>query len=217
MARTVEAGKAPDPERLTRYERAAYRRGVASIAGVDEAGRGPLAGPVVSAAVVLPRGCLIYGLRDSKKLSASQREALLEEIYRRAVSIGVGIVDERTIDRINIYHATILSMEKAIRALRVQPELLLIDAVRIPGCSIPQQPIIKGDDLSLSIAAASVVAKVTRDRLMETYDRMYPQYNFKTHKGYGTRAHLEAIRRYGPCDIHRRTFRGVIPASENGA
>jgi ribonuclease HII len=217
VGETLDNVKAPDPDRMTRYESEAYHRGVASIAGIDEAGRGPLAGPVVASAVILHRNCRIEGLRDSKKLTASRRELLLEQIYRSSIGIGIGIVDQKKIDEINIYQATLLAMEEAVRSLNPQPELLLIDALRIPSCSIPQQPIIKGDDRSLSIAAASVVAKVTRDRLMEEYDRIYPVYQFKAHKGYGTKVHLQALRRHGPCEIHRRTFRGVVQRAEHGA
>ena len=197
---------------ITRYEREAYANGVTTIAGIDEAGRGPLAGPVVAAAVIFPQDCFIVGLRDSKKLSLRLREALFEQIYHLALSVGVGIINEKIIDRINIFQATLMAMEKATRSLSIQPDLLFIDALKIPACTIPQKSIIRGDDLSLSIAAASVIAKVTRDRLMVEYDRQYPRYYFKSHKGYGTKKHLEALRRYGPCGIHRRTFRGVLPA-----
>lgn len=196
--------------RMTRFERAAYAQGYDRPAGIDEAGRGPLAGPVVAAAVILPRGYLLPGLRDSKKLSASQREGLMSQITRAALAIGLGIMDQKVIDEVNVLQATLLAMQKAVEALTIKPDLLLIDALRLPSCSIPQQAIIGGDDLSLSIAAASVVAKVTRDRLMVEYDRLYPQYNFKAHKGYGTQEHLRALRAYGPCGIHRMSFRGVV-------
>jgi ribonuclease HII len=206
-----EPDSVPDrPDRMTRFERAAYAEGFLRLAGLDEAGRGPLAGPVVAAAVILPEGCSIPGLRDSKKLSASRREALMDEIQKSALGVGLGIVDEKTIDRINIYRATQSAMKQAVGLLNPQPDFLLIDAMKLPDCAIRQNSIIGGDDLSLSIAAASVVAKVTRDRMMLEYDRMYPDYNFKSHKGYGTREHLRALRTHGPCEIHRRTFRGVV-------
>jgi ribonuclease HII len=197
-------------DRMTRFERAARARGFSRVAGLDEAGRGPLAGPVVAAAVILPPGCRIPGLRDSKKLSAPRREALMEVIKSSAVAIGLGIIDETTIDRINIYRATQAAMIRAVRLLEPQPDFLLIDAVKLSDCPLPQHSIVGGDDLSLSIAAASVVAKVSRDRMMLEYDRMFPDYNFKSHKGYGTREHLQALKRLGPCEIHRRTFRGVV-------
>lgn len=180
------------------------------MAGIDEAGRGPLAGPVVASAVILPRDLFILGLRDSKKLSPRSRDILMEEISRSALAIGVGIVDHRMIDEINILQATLLAAKKAVASLQPPPDFLLLDALRLPSCPILQQSIIGGDDLSLSISAASVVAKVTRDRLMLDYDQEFPQYNFRSHKGYGTKAHLEAISVYGPCTIHRRTFRGVM-------
>jgi len=206
---SVVNGPEAAPDRMIRFENAAYSEGFLRLAGLDEAGRGPLAGPVVAAAVILPRGCRIPGLRDSKKLSALRRESLMEEINRSALAIGLGVVDEKTIDRINIYRATQAAMKQAVALLDPQPDFLLIDALKLPECSIPQNAIIGGDDKSLSIAAASVVAKVSRDRMMLEYDRMYPDYNFKSHKGYGTREHLRAIRLHGPCEIHRRTFRGV--------
>jgi ribonuclease HII len=196
--------------RMSRFERAAYARGYRQVAGVDEVGRGALAGPVVAAAVILPEGCLLSGVRDSKKLTPAQREILMPRISQVALAVGFGIVDQKDIDEINILQATLSAMEKAVESLPVKPDLLLIDALRIPSCSIPQQAIIKGDDRSLSIAAASVVAKVTRDRLMTEYHGLFPQYNFKAHKGYGTREHLEALRIHGPCTLHRRTFRPVL-------
>lgn len=195
---------------MTQFERAAYAQGFTRLAGIDEAGRGPLAGPVVASAVILPRGLLISGLRDSKKLSPRMRDILMEEINRSALAIGIGIVDHKLIDEINILQATLLAAQKAVGSLQLAPDFLLLDALRLPSCHIPQQSIIRGDDSSLSISAASVVAKVTRDRLMLDYDREFPQYNFRSHKGYGTKAHLEAISAYGPCAIHRRTFRGVM-------
>lgn len=179
---------------------------VGLICGVDEAGRGPLAGPVVAGAVILPPGCEILYLNDSKKLTAKRREALYEEIYQKAVAVGVGIVGHERIDEINILQATYEAMREAVSSLGTVPQILLNDAVTIPHMTIPQVPIIGGDGKSLSIAAASVIAKVTRDRIMCEYDREMPQYGFASHKGYGSAAHVEAIRRYGPSRIHRMSF-----------
>lgn len=176
------------------------------ICGIDEVGRGPFAGPVVAAAVILPKDCDILYLNDSKKVSAKKREALYDEIYEKAVAVGIGMVSEKVIDEINILNATYKAMRMAVSKLSVVPELLLNDAVTIPGIDIEQVPIIKGDAKSASIAAASIVAKVTRDRLMEEYDQVYPQYQFAKNKGYGTKAHIEAIKESGICDLHRRTF-----------
>ena len=176
------------------------------ICGVDEAGRGPFAGPVVAGAVILDPGKEILYLNDSKKLSEKKREELYEEIMEKAISVGVGMVDNKVIDEINILQATYLAMQKAIAALDPQPDFILADAVTIPGITIPQTGIIKGDAKSVSIAAGSIIAKVTRDRLCLEYDRLYPEYGFASHKGYGTAAHREAIRKYGPLDIHRRSF-----------
>jgi len=191
------------------FEKKATREGYNKIAGIDEAGRGPLAGPVVSAAVILPQAPPINGVIDSKKLSAKNRSRLYDEIYSRAVSVGIGIVDPAEIDRINILRASLLAMSMAVANLRPQPECLLIDGPFQISTHLPQKPIAKGDALSVSIAAASIVAKVTRDRLMERYDEYYPQFGFSQHKGYPTRAHKAAIRKFGFCPIHRRTFRGV--------
>jgi len=174
------------------------------ICGIDEVGRGPFAGPVVAAAVILPKDCDILYLNDSKKVSAKKREALYDEIYEKAVAVGIGMVSEKVIDEINILNATYEAMMMAVSKLSVVPDLLLNDAVTIPGIDIEQ--IIKGDAKSASIAAASIVAKVTRDRMMEEYDQIYPQYQFAKNKGYGTKAHIEAIKESGICDLHRRTF-----------
>lgn len=202
----------PDsPVDRTLFERAALQRGCLRVAGVDEAGRGPLAGPVVAAAVILPPGSFIPGLRDSKKLTSRQREAFFGRIYELALGVGIGVVGEKEIDRINILRATMEAMKTALEKLPVAPDHVLIDALTLPDLPFPQQAIIRGDDYSLSIAGASVVAKVTRDRMMMEYDRRYPQYRFGAHKGYGTREHLEALRRFGPCPIHRRSFRPVQP------
>ncbi len=188
------------------YERQAYQHGYKLIAGMDEAGRGPLAGPVVAACVILPEDCLIEGVNDSKKLSAEKRERLYDIIIEKAVSVGVGIIDEKTIDEINILNATKLAMKKAAEQVKPVPDLLLVDAVKLDNIDIPQMPIIKGDSLSLSIAAASIIAKVTRDRLIDEADSIYPTYGFKDHKGYGTPQHIEAIKKYGICPIHRISF-----------
>ncbi len=180
------------------------------IGGIDEAGRGPLAGPVVAACCVLPRDAEILYLNDSKKLSEKRREALLPEIEEKALAFGYGIVSETRIDEINILNATYEAMRMAIAQVEEKlgraPELLLNDAVTIPGVSIPQLPIIKGDAKSVSIAAASIIAKVTRDHLMLDYDEKYPAYGFAKNKGYGTKQHIEALKQYGPCEIHRRSF-----------
>ena len=176
------------------------------ICGIDEAGRGPLAGPVVAGAVILPADCEILYLNDSKKLSEKKRELLYDEIYEKAVAIGIGMSSEEVIDEINILQATYKAMQQAISKLSIKPDLLLNDAVTIPDVEIEQVPIIKGDAKSASIAAASIVAKVTRDRMMKEYDIIYPGYDFAKNKGYGTKAHIEGIKKQGICDIHRRTF-----------
>jgi len=176
------------------------------VCGIDEVGRGPLAGPVVACAVILPADCDILYLDDSKKLSEKKREELYDVIMEKAVAVGIGMRDHRRIDEINILQATYEAMREAIANLRVTPQILLNDAVTIPEVIIPQVPIIKGDQKSVSIAAASIVAKVTRDRLMCEYDAVVPEYGFKDNKGYGSAAHIEALKKYGPCPIHRRTF-----------
>ena len=173
------------------------------ICGIDEAGRGPLAGPVAAAAVILPKDCEILYLNDSKKLSPKRREALYDEILEKAVAAGIGLVEASRIDEINILQATYEAMRLAVGKLGIVPEVLLNDAVTIPELDLEQVPIIKGDARSVSIAAASILAKVTRDRLMTEYDNMYPQYGFAVHKGYGTAAHIEALKTYGPCPVHR--------------
>ncbi len=191
------------------FESKAIEKGFSYIAGIDEAGRGPLAGPVVSAAVLLPTSFHDPDITDSKKLSPKKRSYLYEKLYDHAVSIGIGIIDNIEIERINILNAALLSMAISVKNLSPQPDYLLIDGkFRIPT-DLPQEPIIRGDALSISIAAASIVAKVSRDRLMERYDQDYPQFGFSRHKGYPTKAHKEAIRTFGCCPIHRRTFRGV--------
>lgn len=194
------------------FEQEARRCGYRRIAGVDEAGRGPLAGPVVAAAVILPVRCRLTGVDDSKQLSASEREHLYTTILERAVGVGIGSATPQEIDRLNILEATRLAMGRAVAALHPDPDFVLIDAVTLPHLILPVRPIIKGDALSLSIAAASIVAKVTRDRLMAEYHQVYPLYNFLSHKGYGTEEHLECLARYGPCPIHRQTFAPVVDA-----
>lgn len=176
------------------------------ICGIDEVGRGPFAGPVVACAVILPKDCDILYLNDSKKLSEKKREELYVEIKEKAISYGIGIVDEKVIDEINILQATYEAMRQAINNLTVKPDILLNDAVTIPGVNIKQIPIIKGDAKSASIAAASIVAKVTRDHMMEDFDKVYPGYEFAKNKGYGTKAHRDALKAIGPCEIHRRSF-----------
>lgn len=176
------------------------------VCGIDEVGRGPLAGPVVAGAVILPRDCQLLYLNDSKQLSAKKREELFDRIMEQAVSVGLGFVGPERIDGINILQATYEAMRQAVSRLDPQPDVLLNDAVTIPGLSFKQVPIIKGDAKSVSIAAASIVAKVTRDRLMEQYDEVFPEYGFADNKGYGSAAHIEALRKYGLTPIHRRTF-----------
>jgi ribonuclease HII len=191
------------------FELEARRCGYRRIAGLDEAGRGPLAGPVVASAVVLPSRCRLVGCDDSKLLSEPEREELYLVITQRAVGIGVGSATEQEIDRLNILEATRLAMHRALASLSPQPDCLLIDAISLPGCGIPIRSIIKGDSLCLSVAAASIIAKVTRDRMMAEYHRQYPHYNFLSHKGYGTEEHLQQLAVHGPCVIHRRTYAPV--------
>ena len=176
------------------------------ICGIDEAGRGPLAGPVVAGAVILPRDCQILYLNDSKKLTARRRELLYEEIMEKALAVGTGVVSHARIDEINILQATYEAMRQAIEKLGMAPDILLNDAVTIPEVTLKQVPIIKGDAKSVSIAAASVIAKVTRDRMMVEMDQKYPRYGFASNKGYGSAAHIASIREMGPCEIHRKTF-----------
>lgn len=191
-------------EKMKEYEQGYEVQTV--ICGIDEAGRGPFAGPVVAGAVILPRDCEILYLDDSKKLSEKRREALFEEIKEKAVAWKVGVVGPDRIDEINILQATYEAMAMAVKGLSPQPEVLLNDAVTIPGILIPQVPIIKGDAKSVSIAAASILAKVTRDHMMVEYDQIFPEYGFAKHKGYGTAAHIAALKEHGLCPIHRRTF-----------
>jgi ribonuclease HII len=191
------------------FELEARRRGYRWIAGLDEAGRGPLAGPVVAAAVILPTRCRLVGVDDSKQVSEPERARLYEVIVQRARGVAVGVATEQEIDHLNILEATRLAMCRALASLTLQADYLLIDAVTLPDLAIPSRSIIKGDTLSMSIAAASIVAKVTRDRMMVAYHRAYPEYNFLSHKGYGTEEHLLRLTQHGPCAIHRRTFAPV--------
>ena len=183
-----------------RYQHLGY------VCGIDEVGRGPLAGPVMACAVILPKDCQILYLNDSKKLTAQKREELYQVILEQAVAIGIGEASPERIDQINILNATYEAMRQAISRLSVQPQILLNDAVTIPEVTIPQVPIIKGDGKSISIAAASIVAKVTRDRRMEEYDQEFPGYDFASNKGYGSQAHIQALKTLGPCAIHRASF-----------
>jgi len=192
-----------------KFERRARNKGFALIAGVDEAGRGPLAGPVVSAAVVLPDTFGIDGVDDSKKLTPKKRSELFPRIQDAALAVGVGIVDAETIDRINILQASLRSMAMAVEDLGLSPDFLLIDGTFEIPLSLPQKALPKGDSLSVSIAAASIVAKVTRDHMMVEFDKIYPQYGFAKHKGYPTRAHKQAVRNFGCSPIHRKRFKGV--------
>lgn len=193
-------------EEMQRYERELQQQGVTLVAGVDEVGRGPLAGPVVAAAVILPVEFSVLGIDDSKKLSEKKREELYDKILEHCICYALGIVDHQDIDRINILQATKLAMQLAIEGLGVQPEHVLIDALVLPAVPLPQTGIIRGDSASVSIAAASIIAKVTRDRMMQEFHQQYPGYCFDRNKGYGTREHYEGIRRQGLCGIHRRTF-----------
>ena len=186
------------------YERQYRERG--TLCGIDEVGRGPLAGPVVAGAVILPEDCEILYLNDSKKLSEKKRELLYDEIMEKAIAVGIGAVSPERIDEINILQATYEAMRIAISRLSVRPDLLLNDAVTIPQVDIPQVPIIKGDAKSVSIAAASIIAKVTRDRMMVQYEDLYPGYEFASNKGYGSARHIAALKEIGPCPIHRRSF-----------
>lgn len=198
------------PVSFVPFEEEARRAGYRTIVGIDEAGRGPLAGPVVAAAVVLPCACQIQGVQDSKRLTARQREMVYERIQANAVTYGIGMVSHEDIDRHNILWATKQAMCRAVQQLPRTPDILLIDGPLSLPVHLPQRPIIRGDARCASIAAASILAKVTRDRLMCDYAQQFPAYGFEQHKGYPTPEHYTRLRRYGPCAIHRRTFRGVV-------
>lgn len=195
-------------QEITSFERELYDKNITLIAGIDEVGRGPLAGPVVSAAVIMPKGCKILYVDDSKKLSESKRNEIFEKIKEKAIAIGVGMVEPDEIDKINILNSTKKSMIQAVKSLEVKPEYLLIDAITLDRniIDIKQNNIIKGDERSHSIACASIIAKVTRDKIMVEYDEKYKGYNFKKNKGYGTREHLDGIEKLGICEIHRKSF-----------
>ncbi len=197
---------------LLRHERALWTQGLMRIAGVDEVGVGPLAGPLVAAAVILPYECEVRGIDDSKKLTAARRETLRAEIEACAIAVGVGIVEVRDVERLNTYWASIEAMRRALAALPVAPQQVLVDARHIPGLATPQQALIKGDARSYSIAAASIVAKVIRDEMMTVLDGSYPAYGFARHMGYATAEHLAALDRHGPCPAHRRSFLPVAQA-----
>lgn len=197
------------------FEEEIHERGYSCIAGVDEVGRGPLAGPVIAAACVLPQKCPFIGLNDSKKLTPKEREELFLELEEHpGVHYGLGVVPSQLIDKINILQATLLAMKQAVEALAIVPDYLLIDGIHAPKIRIPATTLVKGDGRSLSIAAASVIAKVTRDRLMLEYHALYPQYGFDAHKGYGTQQHLRALEEVGPCPIHRMSFAPLKPSDQ---
>jgi ribonuclease HII len=195
---------------LEQIEKSLFEKGYNYLAGVDEAGRGPLAGPVVAAAVILPRGVIIDGLDDSKKLSPKRRDLLFDEIAASGALCAVGIIDNMTIDKINILRASLLAMRKAVTTLKAKPEFVLVDgSYTIPNLDLPQLAVIGGDALCASISAASIIAKVTRDRIMDKYQEIYPEFSFSVHRGYPTPQHLNELRTNGPTEIHRRTFRPV--------
>ena len=197
---------AEEKERLLAMERGLREKGFVHIAGIDEAGRGPLAGPVVAAAVVFPTQMYVSGVKDSKRISARRRERLYDVILKEALSVGIGVVDEKEIDRINILKATHKAMSKAIEKLSIRPHCVLVDGMELPECSCHQKAVIDGDARCFSIAAASIIAKVTRDRIMIDYDRQFPQYGFAQHKGYATAGHRAALEKFGPSNIHRTSF-----------
>jgi ribonuclease HII len=195
---------------LLKFERSLWEQGIGLVAGVDEVGRGPLAGPVVAAAVVFSPKFLIPGVFDSKKIPKEKRELFFKEILNQALGVGIGISDERDIDKYNILNASLMAMHQAVKNLKLLPEFVLVDGnQKIPQLPFPQLPIIKGDSLSFSIASASIVAKVTRDRIMDEFHKKFPHFCFDQHKGYSTQVHLDALKTHGPCEIHRKTFKRV--------
>ena len=194
---------------LYQYEKELWKNGINLIAGMDEVGRGPLIGPVVTACVILPKDFVLEGLTDSKKLSEKKREEFYDYIMEHAISVGIGMMDEKVIDEVNIYEATKLAMYQAVEKSKVKPEHVLIDAMKLDKLEMPSTSIIKGDAKSISIEAASVIAKVTRDRVMIELDKKYPMYGFKSHKGYPTKKHIEAIKEYGLIDGYRKTFKPI--------
>ncbi len=195
-------------EQMLRYEKELYQGGYQAIAGIDEVGRGPLAGPVVAAAVILPPGCKIKGLNDSKKIPKKKHDEIYQAVMEKALAVGIGLMDSEIINQVNIYEATKLAMKEALSKLTLKPDYLLIDAMKL-DVEMPQESIIKGDANSLSIAAASIVAKVTRDKLMADYDKEFPGYDFAQNAGYGTKSHLQGLKRNGVTPIHRKTFEPV--------
>lgn len=201
---------------MLEYENKLYNEGYKNIAGVDEVGRGPLVGPVVTAAVILPQGYFNENIKDSKKLTEKKRNELFNIIMKDAISVSIGIKDNKVIDKVNIYEATKLAMYEAINNLSVKPDYILIDAMKLENLKVPYEPIIKGDAKSQTIAAASIIAKVTRDNMMYDLDKKYPEYGFSKHKGYPTKAHLEAIKKYGVLDNYRFTFGPVRDLILNG-
>lgn len=194
-------------QEIKKYEQDLYNKNIEYVCGIDEAGRGPLAGPVVVAAVIMPKDSMIEGVNDSKKVSEKKREKLYELITQEAICYAVGIIDQKEIDKINILNATKKGLIQAVKDLKIKPQAILVDALtNIDTCGVPYLSIIKGDAKSYSIAAASIIAKVTRDRIMRQWDEIYPQYGFEKHKGYGTAMHIAAIKEYGICPLHRLTF-----------
>jgi ribonuclease HII len=195
-------------EEMLVYEKKLWREGWELVAGVDEVGRGPLAGPVVAACIILPKNSLLNGVDDSKKLTKIKREKLFDQIMDEAIGVGIGIVREKAIDQLNILNASLKAMSKAVKKMRTSPQMVLVDGnQKIPNLPFPQMPIVKGDSKSISIASASIVAKVTRDKMMLNYHKKYPQFCFAENKGYCTKSHLEALKAFGPCEIHRRSFK----------
>lgn len=208
--------KNKDAVDMLKYEKELYEEGYSFICGTDEAGRGPLVGPVVAGAVILPKNYFLEGLTDSKKLSEKKREYFFKKIQDEALAYGIGVVDAKTIDEINIYEASRLAMKKAIESMKIKPDYILTDAMPIPDYFAPVKPIIHGDGLSITIAAASILAKVTRDHLMLEMDQKYPEYEFKKHKGYPTKRHLELLKKYGPMEEYRFTYKPVHVLIDNG-